>query len=96
MPDLGDRKINSITDRDIAALHAKIVGRGSRIAANRTVRNLGAILSRSIERGERAEPNPARGLQENVQRAKARALFCRRRSRRGFARRSTAKPIDRR
>jgi integrase len=62
--DLGSRKINSITDRDIAALHAKIVGRGSRIAANRTVRNLGAILSRSIERGERAEPNPARGFKK--------------------------------
>ena len=65
LPELGNRKINSITDRDIAALHAKIVGRGSRIAANRTVRNLGAILSRSIERGgERAEPNPARGFKK--------------------------------
>jgi integrase len=64
LPDLGNRKINSITDRDIAALHAKIVSRGSRIAANRTVRNLGAILSRSIERGERAEPNPTRGFKK--------------------------------
>jgi integrase len=65
LPELGNSKINSITDRDIAALHAKIVGRGSRIAANRTVRNLGAILSRSIERGgERAEPNPARGFKK--------------------------------
>jgi integrase len=64
LPDLGNRKINSITDRDIAALHAKIVSRGSRIAANRTVRNLGAILSRAIERGERAEPNPARGFKK--------------------------------
>jgi integrase len=65
LPELGNRKINSITDRDIAALHAKIVGRGSRIAANRTIRNLGAILSRSIERGgERVEPNPARGFKK--------------------------------
>ena len=44
--------------------HAKIVARGSRIAANRTVRNVGAILSRAIERGERAEPNPARGFKK--------------------------------
>jgi integrase len=65
LPELGNRKINSITDRDIAALHAKIVGRGSQIAANRTIRNLGAILSRSIERGgERVEPNPARGFKK--------------------------------
>ena len=41
LPELGNSKINSITDRDIAALHAKIVGRGSRIAANRTVRKFG-------------------------------------------------------
>jgi integrase len=48
-----------------AALHGKIVGRGARISANRTVRNVGAILSRSIERGgERAEPNPVRGFKK--------------------------------
>jgi hypothetical protein len=96
LPDLGNRKINSITDRDIAALHAKIVGRGSRIAANRTVRNLGAVLSRSIERGgERVEPNPARGFKK-MSREQRGSAICRRRNPHDSARRSTAKPTARR
>jgi integrase len=58
LPLVGNRKINSITDKDIADLHRAIASRGSPISANRTVINLSGILSRAIERGERAEPNP--------------------------------------
>jgi integrase len=58
LPILGNRKINSITDKEVADLHRAIAGRGSPISANRTVMNLSGILSRAIERGERAEPNP--------------------------------------
>jgi integrase len=58
LPALGMRKINSITADDVARLHRTIVDRGSPIAANRTIMFLSGIMSRAIERGERAEPNP--------------------------------------
>ncbi len=58
LPMLGRRRINAITDKDVADLHRAIASRGSPISANRTVMNSSGILSRAIEGGERAEPNP--------------------------------------
>jgi integrase len=58
LPEMGKRKIGSITVDEVAKLHRRIVDRGSPVAANRTIMNLSGILSRAIERGERAEPNP--------------------------------------
>ena len=58
LPALGTKKINAITDKDVADLHRAIASRGSPVSANRSVTNLSGIMTRAIERGERTEPNP--------------------------------------